>query len=256
MAAERFIQVKNWSRFQHYKKRNPPWIRLYNELLDDYPFQCLQDASKWHAVGLWLLASRLENRIPADPIWIAQRIGASDPVDLAPLVSAGFISYCEDASNVRASCKQDATPEGEAEAEGEAEVLQQNGFYESDEIVDVENSTESEEPTTLGTVLAPLIREHLYADGKAPTGWNEERDISICAGLLKRYGDLDVGELAEMVPLLKPTLGIGPQEGCTMKALNGKARADSFERVRQAARKKRGVRPEGLVRLGEVLGGR
>jgi DNA-binding NarL/FixJ family response regulator len=30
--------VKNFERFQHYKDRSPPWIKLYNELLDDYEF--------------------------------------------------------------------------------------------------------------------------------------------------------------------------------------------------------------------------
>ena len=29
-------RVKNWSKFQHYKNRNPPWIRLHVEILDDY----------------------------------------------------------------------------------------------------------------------------------------------------------------------------------------------------------------------------
>ena len=27
---------KNWSDFQHYKERNPPWIRLHRSLLDNF----------------------------------------------------------------------------------------------------------------------------------------------------------------------------------------------------------------------------
>jgi hypothetical protein len=116
-----FVQVKNWEKFQHYKKRNPPWIRLYNEILDDYTFGRLPDASKWHAVGLWLLASRFDNKIPADPEWIRQRIGATDPVDLPILLSAGFLVPYDDASDTLASRKQDAKPEGEGEGETERE---------------------------------------------------------------------------------------------------------------------------------------
>ena len=39
------------SGFQHYKDRSAPWIKLYNELLDDYRFAVLPDASKWHLVA-------------------------------------------------------------------------------------------------------------------------------------------------------------------------------------------------------------
>lgn len=48
---------KNWTSFQHYKDRAPPWIRLHRGLLDDYEFQCLPVASRALAPMLWLLAS-------------------------------------------------------------------------------------------------------------------------------------------------------------------------------------------------------
>ena len=35
------FSVKNWDEFQHYKDRNPPWIKLHNHLLDDYEFEML-----------------------------------------------------------------------------------------------------------------------------------------------------------------------------------------------------------------------
>jgi hypothetical protein len=122
MSQPTYLSVRNWKRFQHYHQRNPPWIRLYNALLDDYAFSRLHDASKWHAVGIWLLASRFDNRIPDDAMWIAQRINARVAVDLEPLLSAGFIERCPgDASNALAGRKQSATPEGEGEGETETE---------------------------------------------------------------------------------------------------------------------------------------
>ncbi len=63
------FSVKNFERFQHYKDRSPPWIKLYNELLDDYSFACLDDAAKFHLIAIWLLASRTDNRIPYDATW-------------------------------------------------------------------------------------------------------------------------------------------------------------------------------------------
>ena len=105
------IRVRNWEKFQHYRHRNPPWIRLYNELLENYDFARLQDASKWHAVGLWLLASRLDNRIPDDQQWIQSKTNSSTIVDLDALISAGFIERYDNASGELATCKQSAKPE-------------------------------------------------------------------------------------------------------------------------------------------------
>lgn len=116
----RHFQVKNFERFQHYKDRNPPWIKLYNELLDDYDFGRLQDASKMHLIAIWLLASRSDNRIPYDSEWVSRRINATDPVDLDTLVKAGFIEIEQDCSNSLAECRQDARPEREGETEGDS----------------------------------------------------------------------------------------------------------------------------------------
>lgn len=116
-----YIRVKNFEKFQHYKDRNPVWIKLYNEILDDYAFACLQDASKWLAVGIWLLASRHDNKVPNDPAWIGKRINATGPVDLAALVSAGFIEVCGEDSQPLADRSVSAMPEREEETEEETE---------------------------------------------------------------------------------------------------------------------------------------
>jgi hypothetical protein len=120
------FSVRNFERFQHYKDRSPPWIKLYNELLDDYSFGLLPDASKLHLVAIWLLASRSNNRIPHDPGWIAKRISATEQVDLGLLQSAGFIELHE-ARGAKARRKQTACPESEAETEPEGEKEDSSG---------------------------------------------------------------------------------------------------------------------------------
>lgn len=85
------FRVKNFEKFQHYKDRAPPWIKLYNGLLEDYEFGGLPDASKMHLIAIWLLASRTGNKMPYDPKWVSGRINATEPVDLELLVSRGFI---------------------------------------------------------------------------------------------------------------------------------------------------------------------
>jgi hypothetical protein len=125
--ANGFIQVRNFEKFQHYKERNPIWIKLYYETLDDYEFACLQDASKWLAVGLWMLASRTENRIPNDAAWIAKKLSLTEKVRLDDLLAVGFITICDAqgvASNTLATGYQNAMPEKETEKETEKEHIQ------------------------------------------------------------------------------------------------------------------------------------
>jgi hypothetical protein len=117
------FSVKNFETFQHYNDRTPPWIKLYNRLLDNYDFGLLPDASKAHLIAIWLLASRSKNVLPIDPAWIAKRISATTPVDLNILRNADFIVFNQACSEVLAGCKQDACPEREIEKQVQIERI-------------------------------------------------------------------------------------------------------------------------------------
>lgn len=119
-----YLSVPNWDKLQHYKDRNPPWIKLHNELLENYEFECLQDASKAHLILIWLLASRTNNKMNPDPRWISRKIGASSDVDVQALIEAGFLqlnrevqSVERDASKMLQTVEQSACLEGEGEGE-------------------------------------------------------------------------------------------------------------------------------------------
>lgn len=110
------LRVKNWSKFQHYKHRRPPWIKFHKTLLDDPDFQCLPVASKALAPMLWLIASEeLDGTIGKSPRELSFRLRLAE-VDLMqavkPLIDNGFFEaegvY---ASNMLATCLQHATPE-------------------------------------------------------------------------------------------------------------------------------------------------
>lgn len=95
------LRVKNWTKFQHYKHRRPPWIRLYHNLLDDYEYQTLPLASRALAPMLWLLASEhSDGEIPFNAVALAFRLHI-DPVDfsqaLKPLIDRCFVELCGDA---------------------------------------------------------------------------------------------------------------------------------------------------------------
>jgi|TARA_Y100000310_G_scaffold333702_1_gene411779 hypothetical protein len=116
-----YFRVANWDNLQHYKDRNPPWIKLHNSLLDDYDFSCLPDASKAHLIAIMMLASRTENKLPDNPEWLKSKIGATSKVNILPLIDSGFLEYLEsnqplnnveqDASNPLAKGLQPARPE-------------------------------------------------------------------------------------------------------------------------------------------------
>lgn len=151
----KYLQIRDLRKYQHYKDRNPPWVKLYGEQLEDYEFQQLPDATKFHALALTWLASKTENKIPFDSTWVASRIGAQEPVDFEALIRFGFLepwqprlqepgpgeqlplpagdaqggdqgvsavgtSASGDASKVLATCYQVASTETETEAETEA----------------------------------------------------------------------------------------------------------------------------------------
>lgn len=115
-----YFCVKNFERFQHYKDRAPPWIKLYNELLDNYEFARLQDASKSHLILIWLLASRHSNKLPWDQKWIAARINATSAVNLDEIEKHGFISKISDVGNASESLANGKQSDG-LEREGELE---------------------------------------------------------------------------------------------------------------------------------------
>lgn len=120
-----FIRVRNWERFQHYTDRRPPWIKLHSSILRDYEFTCLHDASKLHLILIWVLASQLDNEIPADEKWLTKQQSLDKSIKLKPLLDAGFIE-CD--STALAQCLQGATPETETETEAYTE----NPLFEDD----------------------------------------------------------------------------------------------------------------------------
>ena len=58
------MQIKNWSKFQHFKDRRPPWIKLYRDILDDMDWHELSGDDAKMLVMLWLIGSEDEGRLP------------------------------------------------------------------------------------------------------------------------------------------------------------------------------------------------
>jgi hypothetical protein len=113
---------KNWAKFQHYKDRCPPWIKLHRDILNDRVFMGLPTASKALAPLMWLLASESKNGIfDASIEELEFRLRISPPeikIGIKSLIEKGFFI---DANTMLAPCLQDAIPETEKETEKETE---------------------------------------------------------------------------------------------------------------------------------------
>ena len=107
-------RVKNWRQFQHYKDRNPPWIKLHFSMLSSADWVVLDDRSRVLAVACMLIASRTEGEIDGSDSGLAylQRVAyLGKKPDLTPLINCGFL---ESASKVEQKIP-DARPETETE---------------------------------------------------------------------------------------------------------------------------------------------
>lgn len=157
-----FITPKNWREFQHYKDRNPPWIRLHKALLDNYEWHKLPTASKALAPMLWLMASdALDGQIDADPEKIAFRLRMSpqDVVDgLGPLISLGFFISIGGASEALAECQQLA-----AKSCSETEALQRQRQRQSTEAETERDTSRKGDKRPLNSAVSDALSDGVDA---------------------------------------------------------------------------------------------
>jgi hypothetical protein len=60
------IRVVKWREHQHYKDRNPPWIKLHRAMLSSRTWVGASNETRVLAVAIMLLASDTENLTPLD----------------------------------------------------------------------------------------------------------------------------------------------------------------------------------------------
>jgi hypothetical protein len=120
-------KIVKWEIYQHYKDRNPPWIKLHTELLNSKTWVMLDDASRVLAIATMLIAARnnTNGEFDDDPVFFQKVAFLNQKPNFQPLVNIGFIEVVHtDASNMLATCKQSASPEKrrvETETETETE---------------------------------------------------------------------------------------------------------------------------------------
>lgn len=98
-----WITVPNWERFQHYKHRNPPWIKNYRALLHKPEYLHLPLPARGLLHGIWLAYAETDGQIQVGDIRdLLQTCGRldADLKHLASLNHAGLVGFS--ASNLLA----------------------------------------------------------------------------------------------------------------------------------------------------------
>ncbi|MCE9567660.1 MAG: hypothetical protein K8U57_37135 [Planctomycetes bacterium] len=158
-----YLSVPDFEKWQHYKDRTPPWIKLHRDILRDYDFNLLPDQSKAHLMLIWLLASQLDNHIPNDPAYVQRMIGSTVKPDIKLLIQRGFLNPVADceryASKSIATC---TTLSNMRETETETETER-----------DLGRASQSEPPTPPPSKGKSGRGTRLDAEWDLPAAWGQ-----------------------------------------------------------------------------------
>lgn len=114
-------KIKGWDKFQHFKDRRPPWIKLYRDILDDPDWHELDGDTAKALVALWLLASEDEEQkgtLP-DVRRIAFRLRISEKQAKQTLTKLSHWLIQDDISVISGRYHDDAPERAGEETEGE-----------------------------------------------------------------------------------------------------------------------------------------
>ncbi|TQE95907.1 MAG: hypothetical protein FKY71_16925 [Spiribacter salinus] len=118
------LRIRNWSDFQHYKDRCPPWIKLHFRILSSKDWVMLDDRSRVLAVACMLIASQSDDsdlepgEFEADEEYIKRVAYLNHDPDFKPLIKCGFLEVASGCKRLQANDTK-CSPETEAETEAE-----------------------------------------------------------------------------------------------------------------------------------------
>lgn len=116
------LRIRNWERYQHYRDRNPPWVKLHFSLLSSADWVTLADSDRVLLIAIMLLASKNNGEVPEDPEYIQRVAYLAKKPNFGNLIRCGFLTS-DSASNMLADASKTlavARPETE-ERRGETE---------------------------------------------------------------------------------------------------------------------------------------
>jgi hypothetical protein len=229
-----FIQIVNWATHQHYKDRNPPWIKLHRELLTSETWVSSSNDDRVLAIAIMMLASECGNKIPANTRYIQRRAYLEREPDLSGLIALKFIEIIEE--NVDAS-KPQASARPETETETENRDREQNTEANAS---DEKSSSPIDLKAAIFASGVPLLQS---------TGTTDRHARSMLGRWRKDYGDgavLDALAFAqtvspsEAIPYITKTLenrsGRQPNSNGALRGTRPNSLVDEYRRALEEER--------------------
>ena len=101
-----WIVVPKWDDFQHYKHRDPRWIKCYTRLLADDDYLGLTAPQRGVLHGLWMLYAKSGRKVSVNTAKLSRKLGVRvTKHTLQALNDAGFIEFR--ASSVLAQSREE-----------------------------------------------------------------------------------------------------------------------------------------------------
>lgn len=123
----KYFRIKEWEKYQHYKDRSPPWIKLHRELLTSQTWVMLDDDKKALAVACMLLAAATDNRIPLDSSYVQRVAYMKSAPDFDALIEVDFIEIIQEKQKTASKPLADASkPYSETEESTEKSREEKN----------------------------------------------------------------------------------------------------------------------------------
>jgi hypothetical protein len=113
-------RIRNWNKFQHFKDRKPPWVKLYRDILDDRAWHRLNPEAAKTLVMLWLIASESDGWLPEiEDLAFRLRTTENTLENILLELSGGWLEQGD--ISLISDGYQDDAPETEGEREEEIE---------------------------------------------------------------------------------------------------------------------------------------
>lgn len=161
------MKIKGWNKFQHFKDRRPPWIKLYRDILDDPDWHSLSGENAKILTMLWLIASDDEEKkgnLP--PIKkLAFRLRITEAKLISSLQELNCWLVQDDITQISDGYQYD-TPEGEGETEGETETEQKQSTAPAESKIafgdEMENSSSLKIKQALEDMCSELLVKKIF----------------------------------------------------------------------------------------------
>jgi hypothetical protein len=105
----RYLGVRNWGQYQHYRNRHPVWVKLHVKVLENEDLRGLCPSSRLLALLVLAVAANRENRFPDDEGWLSVEVGMTRRACRRGLDDLVAITYLEPLARTAKSASKAAS---------------------------------------------------------------------------------------------------------------------------------------------------